>query len=154
MTRTTPLLAILALSLLFSVPASPQEKGSWHAANRSAKVITGDVTFGVDKLTWDFVAGFPLAQIRALTPADLAIAFDLDPNTPGSGFLYRIYVPASQKFLNKNSLCGGDNTHWMVTYVRGKSLQLAFFSSEPPPQFTPEAFANPTNLCGIYGYAR
>ncbi len=152
MTRTIVLAAILTLAA--PVLAQTPEKGNWRPANKTAKTVTGDLTLAPEKLTVDFVGAFPIAQIRALTPAEIAVGFDADANAPGTGNLYRLSIPGDRKFLGKNTLCAGDATQWMATYVLGKSLQLAFFSGATPPQFTPEAFANPTNLCGIFAYAR
>ncbi len=59
-----------------------------------------------------------------------------------------------RKFLNKNSLCGGEDTQWMVTYASGKSLQLAFFSGQEAPVFTFDAISKSTNLCGTFSYAK
>jgi hypothetical protein len=152
MTRSILLAAILALTA--PLPAQTPEKGNWRPANKTAKSITGDLTLAPEKLTVDFVGAFPIAQIRPLTPAELAAAFEAEPSARGVGNLYRLSIPGSKKFLGKNSLCAGDDTQWMATYVVGKSLRLAFFSGATPPSLTPEAFANPTNLCGIYAYAR
>ena len=58
------------------------------------------------------------------------------------------------KFLHKNTLCGGEDTQWMVTSASGKSLQVAFFSGTTMPVLTPEVMANTTDLCGTYSYAR
>jgi len=154
MTFSKLLRTILAFTLICGTGATAQEKGNWRPANKTAKAITGDLTLAPEKLTVDFVGAFPIAQIRALTPAEIGVAFDADVNAPGTGNLYRVSIPGSKKFLGKNTLCAGDDTQWMATYVLGKSLQLAFFSGATPPQFTPEAFANPTNLCGIFAYGR
>jgi len=146
--------AILVLTFSCSTSLVAQEKGNWRASSRNAKSILGDLTLAPEKLIVDFAGAFPIAQIRPLTPAEIGAGFDADTAAGGSGYLYRISIPGSRKFLGKNTLCGGDDTQWMATYVLGKSLQLAFFSGPTPPVFTPEAFANPTNLCGVYAYVR
>jgi len=51
-------------------------------------------------------------------------------------------------------LCGTEDAQWMVTFVEGRSLQLAFFSGAKAPVFTLDAISNSTNLCGTYTYAR
>ena len=135
------------------LPCAAQEKGTWRAASKTAHAITGDVAISDEKLTVNFFS-FATAQIRPLTPAEMGAAFDADTTAPGRGNLYRISIPATQKFLHKNSLCGGDETQWMATYVVGKDLQLAFFSGPTMPVLTPEAFSNATNLCGLFSYAK
>jgi hypothetical protein len=42
----------------------------------------------------------------------------------------------------------------MATYIRGNSLQLAFFSGEKPPVFTLDALANSSDACGVFSYGR
>ena len=42
----------------------------------------------------------------------------------------------------------------MVTYVDGKSLQLAFFSGTDMPVLTAEGLATATDLCGTFSYVR
>ena len=97
---------------------------------------------------------FPMARIRELKPDEAGAAFDAESTAGGIGSLYRLDIPASKKFLHKNSLCGGDDAQWMATFVSGRSLQLAFFSGQSVPVFTPDAIANSTNLCGIFSYNR
>lgn len=145
--------AILVFGLLHALSASAQEKGSWRAANSRARSITGDISFATDKVSMNF-AIFPMSQIRTLKPEELKAAFDLDGDVAGTGNLYKVNIPAKQKFLRKNSLCGAEDTQWMVTYVAGRDLHLAFFSGQKAPVFTPEAIATTTDLCGVYIYAR
>jgi hypothetical protein len=95
-----------------------------------------------------------MARIRSLDKAELSAAFDADSNANGTGSLYRLQVPAARKFLHKNSLCGSEDTEWMATYIRGNSLQLAFFSGEKPPVFTLDALANSSDACGVFSYGR
>jgi len=149
MTRRLLLTAILLLPL--TLPA--QEKGNYRAVSKNAKSLTGDIAFANDKLFINF-AGFTIAQIRSLTPAELAATFDADPATPATGNLYRTDIPAGRKFLHNNSLCGGEDTEWVLTYLSGRNLQLAFFSTIQMPVLTPEALTNSPNLCGIYTYTR
>jgi cell division septation protein DedD len=75
------------------------------------------------------------------------------PST-GTGTLYRLSIPATKKFLHKNSLCGDEEAQWMVAYVSGRTLQLAFFSGEKPPIFTFDAISNSTDLCGTFSYTK
>jgi hypothetical protein len=145
--------AILAAIVVCTVSAKAQEKGSWRAASSSAKSVTGDIAFATEKLTINF-AVFPVVQIRAMQPAELKAAFDLDGNPAGTGNLFKLNVPASIKFMHKNSLCGDETAQWMVTYVAGRSLQVAIFSGQTVPLFTSEAIATTTNLCGTFMYVR
>ncbi|CAN5569241.1 hypothetical protein BH10ACI4_BH10ACI4_13450 [soil metagenome] len=139
--------------LLCSLTLAAQEKGNWHATSNTARSITGDVVLSDNKLTINFLA-FAIARIRALEKSEVSAVFDADSNAEGAGSLYRLNVPATTKFLHKNSLCGGEDTHWMVTYVTGRTLQLAFFSGQKSPTFAPEAIANSTDLCGTFTYTK
>lgn len=143
----------LVFLLTSALHAPAQERGSWRAASSTARAITGDIAFATEKLTINF-AVFPMSQIRALKPEELKAAFDLDGDVTGTGNIYKVNIPAKQKFLRKNSLCGAEDSQWMVTYVAGHELHLAFFSGQKAPVFTPEAIATTTDLCGVYTYAR
>jgi hypothetical protein len=145
--------AILGSLLACCVPATAQEKGNWRAANSAAESITGDVAISGAKISINF-SSFPIAQIRDLDPGEVSAAFDLDSGAGGGGSLYRLSIPASKKFLHRNSLCGAEDTQWMVAYVAGHSLRLAFFSGQKMPVFTPDAIANSTDLCGTFSYVR
>ena len=153
MKQTKLLGTILAFAFLHTVTAIAQEKGSWRAASSTARSITGDIAFATEKLTINF-AIFPISQIRALKPEELKATFDLDGDIAGTGNMYKVNIPAKQKFLRKNSLCGAEDTQWMVTYVVGRDLHLALFSGQKVPAFTPEAIATTTDLCGVYNYVR
>jgi len=144
---------MLALVLTCSIRMAAQERGSWSAASSNARSITGDVSLANEKISINFVS-FPISRIRDLKPAELKAAFDLDGDPAGTGGLYKLNIPATKKFLRKNSLCGGEDTQWMVAWGAGHNLQLAFFSGPEVPIFTPEAIATTTNLCGIYSYAK
>jgi len=95
-----------------------------------------------------------MVRVRSLEKAELSAAFDADSNANGSGSLYRLSIPAAQKFLHKNTLCGSDDTQWMVAYASGRTLQLAFFSGQKPPLLTLDAISNSTDLCGKYSYVK
>jgi hypothetical protein len=147
--------ATVACALVVSLPASAQERGYWRAASKTARSITGDIAFSdtAERFSINFLA-YPIAQIRTLQRAELGAAFDADTNSPGTGNLYRLSIPGTTKLLHKNTLCGGDDTQWMATYVLGKDLQIAFFSGGTMPVFTLDALANNPNLCGTYSYTR
>jgi hypothetical protein len=145
--------AILTLTYALHGAAQNQDRGYWQAANNTAASMTGDISISETKLTINF-KGFPLASIRSLKPAEVSAVFDADANTAGPGTLYRLKIPAEQRFLRKNTLCGAQDTQWMAAYVVGKSLQVAFFSGDDAPEFTFDAIAHSSNLCGTYSYVR
>jgi hypothetical protein len=132
---------------------SAQDKGYWRAANSTAHAITGDIAMSDFKLSINYTL-YTIAQIRQLKPEEATAAFDTAGHPGGSGYLYRLDVPAAKRFLHKNTLCGTDETQWMATYAAGNDLQVAFFSGATMPVFTSEALANSTNLCGLYSYTR
>jgi hypothetical protein len=142
-----------ALLLACSFSGLAQEKGYWRAASTNANEITGDLTISETKLTIN-LTGFPLAQIRKLTPAEMGAAFDADVNAPGSGNLYRLAVPAERRFFHRNTLCGAEDTQWMATYVAGRTLEVLFLSGTDTPVLTGEALANSGNVCGRFSYER
>ena len=130
-----------------------QEQGSWRAASKTARAVTGDVGFGGEKISINF-SSFPVAQIRELQPAEIAAVFASDGTAGGSGNLFRTSIPANKKFISKNTLCGSEETQWVASYVAGKQLQLAFFSGAAMPVFTAEVMGSSANLCGTYSYVR
>jgi hypothetical protein len=153
MKRETVLGAVAGLVLVCCMTAAAQDKGYWRATSSTAKSITGDVALSDEKISINLVS-FTVARIRGLEKAEASALFDPDGTAAGSGGLYRLIVPGERKFLHKNSLCGSDDTQWMVTFVSGRSLQIAFFSGAKPPVFTPDALANSTDLCGKFSYVK
>ena len=153
MSRISPLIVFTALILGCNLPAVAQDKGYWRATSTNADAITGDLSISESKLSINLTA-FPMAQIRPLKPAESSAAFDADPNDGGSGYLYRLNVPATRRFLHHNTLCGSDDTQWMATYVHGRTLRVAFFSGADMPVITPDALANSTDVCGTFSYSR
>ncbi len=148
------LLKLLTGSLLLGcLTLAAQDKGAWRATSNTARSITGDVSLSEEKFSISFI-GFPMAHIRGLTQPEVSSVFDADSAAAGSGNLYRLNIPASRKFLNKNSLCGGEDVQWMVSYASGKALQLAFFSGQKVPVFTFDAISKSTDLCGTFSYAK
>ena len=145
--------ALLPLLLACALTAPAQQKGNWRASNSTAKSITGDIVLSDEKIAINF-ATFPIARIRALQPDEITALFEADTTTPGIAALYKLEVPAAKKFLHKNSLCGAEDTQWMVTYLADRSLHLALFSGSKPPVLAPEAIANSTDLCGTFTYTR
>lgn len=153
MKRKQILCAILGSVLVLSISAWAQEQGLWRATSSTAQSITGDVIISNEKLTINFSA-FIIAKIQSLSQKEVSAVFDTDSSVGGNGSLYRLDIPAAKKFLHKNTLCGSDDTQWMVTYVEGRSLRIAFFSGAKPPVFTLDAISNSTNLCGVFTYGR
>ena len=146
-------LSATGLVLVCCMTAAAQDQGYWRAASSTAKSITGDLALSDEKLSINLTS-FTIARIRALEQGEAKALFDPDGTGGGSGSLYRLIVPSSKKFLHRNSLCGSDDTQWMVTYVVGRSLQLAFFSGQKPPVFTTDALTDSTDLCGKFSYVR
>ncbi len=152
MNRMTALLAI-ALGSTIAQATAAQDKGNWRAASKTAKGITGDITFAGQKIAINFSA-FTVAQIHDLQPAEITAAFPVEGAIAGTGNLYRTSIPAAKTFLHHNTLCGSEETQWIATYVSGHTMQLAFFSGPQMPVFTPDVLANTTNLCGTFTYVR
>jgi hypothetical protein len=151
--KRTPVRASACLLLIFCLTAAAQELGYWRAASNTARAITGDITLSEEKIGINFLA-FPMVRVRALSDSELSAAFDADQGATGSGSLYKIDISGSRKFLHKNTLCGNEDAEWMATYVSGRSLRLAFFSSQKPPLLTIEGRTNATDLCGTYSYVK
>jgi hypothetical protein len=144
--------ATLATFLLLCT-LTAQDKGMWRASSNTAHSITGDVALSDEKLTINF-SSFIMSRIRSLEAVEISTIFDADSTAEGAGSLYRLNIPATKKFLGKNTLCGTEDIQWMVTYVSGRSLKIAFFSSQRAPILTHEAISNSTDLCGIFAYAK
>jgi len=148
------IILVFVLSLHSLAPhCLAQDKGMWRAASNTANSITGDIAISPIKLTINIVS-YPLAQIRTLKPEEVSAVFDADINAGGTGTLYSLRIPAAQRFLHKNTLCGTDETQWMATFVSGRTLQLAFFSGSVPPVFTLDAISKSGAVCGTFTYAR
>jgi hypothetical protein len=141
------------LLVLCSLSAPAQDRGYWRAASSNAAAITGDIAISPSKLIINFV-GFPVVQARRLKPAEASSVFDADVNAGIEGTLYRLSVPANKRFLHRNTLCGDEDTHWMATYVSGRSMQVAFFSGDTEPTFKFGAIQNSRELCGVYTFVR
>ena len=147
--------ALLFAATLSVLPlaAHAQEKGEWRASSKTAKAITGDLGFAGERFGINF-GSYPLAQIHALKPAEALAVFNFDPMPAGTGNLFRLSIPGTTKMLHKNTLCGSEDTQWMVTFVSGRQLSVAFFSGEAMPILTAEAVGNATTLCGTFSYVR
>ena len=144
-------MAILILAYALQGAAQKQDHGYWQAASNTAASITGDISISDAKITINF-KGFPIAPIRDLRPAEVSAVFDADVNSATGGTLYRLKIPAEQRFVRKNTLCGTQDTQWMAAFVTGKTLNIAFFSSEEAPVFTFDAITHSPNICGTFTY--
>lgn len=153
MTRTTARTLALSLALTCTAIAVPQDQGAWRATSKTASAITGDIAIGGEKLAINLNV-FPIAQIRALTAAEITALFGDSGVTNGAGFLYKVNIPATQKFLHKNTLCGAEDTQWIATAVQDRSLHVALFSGAKMPQLTVESILNSTDVCGTFLYSR
>ena len=147
------MVAAAGMVLACSLASSAQDKGYWRAASTETVKMTGDISISELKVTINFAA-FPLAPIRRLKPVEVSAVFDADVNAGISGDLYRLRVPASKYIEKRNTLCGGEETQWMATYVTGRTLRVAFFSGDDMPVFTFDAISKSTTVCGTYTYTR
>jgi hypothetical protein len=146
------LLAALLSVFAFSLTTPAQESGPWRAQSQNARSITGDIAFTSTKIVINFTA-FTIAQIRSLQTQEALALFN--PDTPtGGGNVFRVEIPADKRFLHKNTLCGSDETQWIVTYAQGRDLEVAFFSGGTPPVLTVDALNDAPNLCGVFSYVR
>ena len=154
MKRVLLLSAAMVFVLACAVRAGAQEdRGYWQPASTNARAITGQVDIGESKVTIDFWT-FPLARIRSLKPTEVSAVFDADVNSGIEGTLYRLRVPAGQRFEHKNTLCADADAQWMATYATGRTLNVAFFSGDDMPVFTFDAVQHTSALCGTFMYAR
>jgi hypothetical protein len=153
MNRKILLGAAAGVVLACSLSCAAQDKGYWHCASTETEKMTGDISIANLKVTIN-LATFPLAAIRRLKPVEVSAVFDADVSAGISGDLYRLRVPASKNIAGHNTLCGGEDTQWMATYVTGRTLRVAFFAGDDMPVFTFDAMQNSTALCGTYTYVR
>ena len=156
MTGSMRVWAGLVLGLSCWQPMMGQDSGNWRPVSTTAKAITGPLLIANETLVVNFVK-FPIAEIRSLTAEELlviGIADTTGKDGAMTGHLYRLSIPAEQKFMHKNTMCGGDETQWMTTAVQGKTMQLAFFSGATMPVLTAEAVGNSTSLCGTFTYVK
>lgn len=145
------LAAVLALALS-SIAAHAQENGPWRASSSNAHAITGDIGFTPLKFIINFNS-YTIAQIRPITKEQALALFNPD-DTTGAGNIYRVDIPGDKRFLHHNTLCGSEDTQYIVTYAKGRDLQVAFFSGDSIPTLTVDALNNAPNLCGVFSYMR
>jgi hypothetical protein len=153
MKNRLPQFLAATLLVLYSLAAPAQDRGYWRAASSNAAAITGDIAISPSKVILNFY-GYPIVQARRLKPAEVSSVFDADVNSGIEGTLYRLSIPANKRFLHRNTLCGDEDTHWMATYVSGKTMQVAFFSGDTEPVFKFGAIQNSPALCGTFTYVR
>lgn len=147
------LAATLAQAQLPEAQAQARDLGYWRTAGSMASTVTGDIVIRRSQFTIDYIT-FPLAPIRALKPQEVSAAFGVVAQPGISGMLYRLRVPATQRFQHKNTLCGDEEAQWMATYARAKKLEVAFFSGDRMPVFTFEAMQESQARCGVFRYKR
>lgn len=145
--------AALACTIVCATAILAQDQGYWRAESSNAKSITGDVSFSSYKISINF-STFTIAQIRALKPDEARTLFNADDPTAGAGNLYRLNIPSTRRFAHHNTLCGDVDTDWVITYVQGRTLQLAFFSGPSIPTLTPEALNSNARVCAVLSYQR
>lgn len=153
MKRETLFCIAAGMLLACCVSVAAQELGYWRAASKTAHSITGDVAISDTEISIDF-SSFAIVRARDLEPTEVSSVFDTDSSASTKAHLYGVSIPASKRFMHKNTLCGGEEARWMVTYVDGRSLQLAIFSGSKAPIFTPDAISNSSDLCGTFSYVR
>ena len=154
MTKRVVLAAAVGVLLAGGVCGAGAGSGGGAVELRRARMrtsITGDIAIAKERFR-STSSTYPLAPIRTLKPVEVSAVFDADVNAGISGMLYRLRVPAAQRFLHKNTLCGGEDTQWMATYVTGKTLKVAFFSGDDMPVFAFDAISKSTALCGTFAY--
>ena len=153
MTSRTPLWLLALFSLTLVLPCSAQVRGYWRAASDTTADITGDIAFSETKLSINFIS-FPIVEIRDLKPEEISAVFDADLNAGGIGMLYRLNIPAGQRFLHKNTLCGTEDTQWMAAYTVNNTLRMALFSGPETPVLTFDAVQNSSTHCSTFIYVR
>lgn len=157
MLMTMKRLCVVATTALLTVCAAAQGKspdnGYWKAASKTAQSITGDIVLSGERMTIYFQP-FTIANLRELTPEEIAGAFNFDNADGVRGTLYRLNIPADRRFLHKNTMCGNEETQYMATAVQGKMMQVAFFSGAKMPSLKPEDLNNSSALCGTFTYAK
>ena len=147
-------LACGVLGLGCAMGAVAQDGGYWRASSDNAKSTTGDIGIGSLKVTINFGL-YSIAQIHSVDATQARAVFDIDaPEGAVVGNLYHLSVEPGKKFLHKNTICGNEETQYMVTAVVGKELHVAFFSGSAMPELKAEAIMNSTTLCGTYTYMR
>lgn len=129
------------------------------ATSRTAESITGDIGYSTDNTMTILNKRYPSRRVRELKGRDVedvARMFLIDPPAPDSSalrVLYRIDIPATDKMVNGNTLCGDEDVHWVVYMNSDEDLSLwnvAFFSGESEPNL--RTVEIDTNLCGTFRY--
>jgi len=125
--------------------------------------ITGDIKSTPTTLT---IAGhkLELRLVRQLNHDDTANAAALLDTkiTPNLiGVLYQTHLSAGTKLQGNNTLCGKNDTTWIVILLSQSNaprstadLYLANFSGSGEPDLRPSAIATSTHLCGTYWYEK
>jgi hypothetical protein len=126
------------------------------AISRTAEAITGDIEYSTDNAITILNKGYPLTLVHVLRGSeveDAARIFSMSaPSADSSALraLYRINIPAGDKFLNGNTICGTASTRWVISLSDNENVDIwniAFFSGNSEPNLESEA-----NLCGTFRY--
>ena len=151
--RTCALGAFLLLVLGASGASAGERMKTWYALSANAIAVTNNIDLSESKLSIGFVY-YTLNRNHDLKPTEASAVFDIDPAEPGSGALYRTFIPAGTRFQRNNTLCGGEDVQWMAKWATAQELKVAFFSSSEPPVLTFDAVSRSQDLCGVYTYKR
>jgi hypothetical protein len=144
---------IAAACLLMTAPAVAQDTGYWKATSKTAYSVTGDIVIEPEKLVMNF-SSFIMSNVRHAEGAEVSAVFDAPADGNPGANLYRLNIPAGKKFLHKNTLCGAEDTTYMMVYREDKTLQVAFFSGAAMPKLTTADVQNSGTLCGTYMYQK
>jgi hypothetical protein len=126
------------------------------AISRTAESITGDIGYSTDNTMTILNKSYPSRLVRELKGRDVedvARMFSIDPPAADSSALralYRMDIPATDKLVNGDTICGDDDVHWVVYMSSDDNLNIwnvAFFSGDSEPNLQTQ-----TNLCVTFRY--
>jgi len=126
------------------------------AISRTAEAITGDIEYSTDNTITILNKSYPSTLVHVLRGREVENAarmFSISAPAADSSALralYRINIPADDKLLNGNTICGTANARWVVYLSDDENLDVwnvAFFSGDSEPNLESEA-----NLCGTFRY--
>lgn len=129
------------------------------AISNTAYSITGDIGYSTDNTMTILNKSYPSRLVRELKGRDVedvARMFLIDPPAADSSalrVLYRIDIPATDKMVNGNTLCGDEDVHWVIYMSSDDNLDIwnvAFFSGDSEPNL--RTVETDTNLCGTFRY--
>jgi len=126
-----------------------------RAISHTAVSITGDIEISTDEAIVLGGKRYPSKLVRELQVDEIREAarlFSVEPprNSSALHALYKTDIPATQKLLRGNTLCGDEDTTWIVSLTDDENPQvwnLAFFSGAREPDLD-----SLPGLCGTYRY--